>query len=186
MKKIIISLSMIAAIAAIGIGATRAFFSDTVTSSGNSFAAGTLSLSVDSARNPLPTKFTIANLKPGDASTTAISYAVVNTGSTDGFLNLVGNTVVVTPGTGVAHVVTNGKSLGNLLNVDVKVDGISKYSGILSGLTSMSNMNVALAHGVSSTVTVEYSWTQTVDDNSAQGDSALVGLGFNLSQTALP
>lgn len=47
MKKIIISLSVIGAVAAIVIGATGAFFSDTETSSGNVFTAGTLDLKVD-------------------------------------------------------------------------------------------------------------------------------------------
>jgi predicted ribosomally synthesized peptide with SipW-like signal peptide len=47
MKKIIISLSIIAAVAAIGIGATVALFSDTETSAGNIFVAGSLDLKVD-------------------------------------------------------------------------------------------------------------------------------------------
>lgn len=47
MKKILISLSIIAAAAAIAIGATTAFFSDTETSTGNTFTAGALDLKVD-------------------------------------------------------------------------------------------------------------------------------------------
>ncbi|PIW76653.1 MAG: hypothetical protein CO001_00190, partial [Candidatus Portnoybacteria bacterium CG_4_8_14_3_um_filter_40_10] len=42
MKKIIISLSIIAAVAAIAIGATTAYFSDTETSTGNTFTAGSI------------------------------------------------------------------------------------------------------------------------------------------------
>jgi len=48
MKKIIISLSVIAAVAAVAIGATTAFFSDTETSKGNVFTAGAIDLTVDS------------------------------------------------------------------------------------------------------------------------------------------
>lgn len=48
MKKILISLSIISAVAAIAIGATTAFFSDTETSTGNTFTAGSLDLKVDS------------------------------------------------------------------------------------------------------------------------------------------
>lgn len=48
MKKIIISLSMIAAVAAIAVGGTTAFFSDTETSTGNTFTAGAIDLKVDS------------------------------------------------------------------------------------------------------------------------------------------
>ncbi|OGF65264.1 hypothetical protein A2Z53_03240 [Candidatus Giovannonibacteria bacterium RIFCSPHIGHO2_02_42_15] len=48
MKKIIISLSVIAAVAAVAIGATTAFFSDTETSTGNMFTAGAIDLKIDS------------------------------------------------------------------------------------------------------------------------------------------
>lgn len=47
MKKIIISLSMIAAVAAVAVGATTAFFSDTETSTGNTFTAGAIDLKID-------------------------------------------------------------------------------------------------------------------------------------------
>jgi len=48
MKKIILSVAMIAAVAAIAIGATTAYFSDTETSTGNTFTAGAIDLKVDS------------------------------------------------------------------------------------------------------------------------------------------
>lgn len=51
MKKIIISLAMIAAVGAVVVGATTAFFSDTETSVGNTFTAGTIDISVD-GQNP--------------------------------------------------------------------------------------------------------------------------------------
>lgn len=48
MKKILISVSIIAAAAAVIVGATTAYFSDTETSTGNTFTAGSLDLKVDS------------------------------------------------------------------------------------------------------------------------------------------
>ena len=51
MKKIVLSLSMIAVIAIIAVGATGAFFSDTETSTGNTFAAGAIDLTVDSTQH---------------------------------------------------------------------------------------------------------------------------------------
>lgn len=48
MKKIIISLSIIAAAAAVAVGATSAYFSDTETSTGNTFMAGGIDLKIDS------------------------------------------------------------------------------------------------------------------------------------------
>jgi len=47
MKKIIISLSVIVAVAAIAGGATYAYFSSTATMSGNTFTAGTMALKID-------------------------------------------------------------------------------------------------------------------------------------------
>lgn len=48
MKKIITGLSVLAAVAALGIGATVAFFNDTETSTGNVLTAGSVDLRVDS------------------------------------------------------------------------------------------------------------------------------------------
>lgn len=48
MKKIIMSLSVLAVAAAVVVGATTAFFSDTETSTGNTFTAGSIDLKVDS------------------------------------------------------------------------------------------------------------------------------------------
>lgn len=190
MKRILISFSMIAVVAAVGVGATRAFFSDSVASTGNTFTAGTLSLSVDGTHSAGTGKFVLGNIKPGDDTTTnstssSTSYSIVNTGSINGFLNLVGDSVAVTPGSGPAHV-SNGHSLGDLLTVTVKAGASTLYTGTLTGLASAAPLNVPLAAGASTTVKVDYSWVSSAFDNGAQGDSALVGLGFNLSQNTLP
>ncbi|MDD5433725.1 MAG: TasA family protein [Candidatus Pacebacteria bacterium] len=47
-KKIIISLAIIGIVGAIAVGGTVAYFTDTETSTGNTFTAGTLDLKVDS------------------------------------------------------------------------------------------------------------------------------------------
>ena len=49
MKKIILSLSVIAVAAAVVVGATTAFFSDTETSTGNTFTAGSIDLKIDNS-----------------------------------------------------------------------------------------------------------------------------------------
>ena len=51
MKKILLSMSMIAVVAVVAIGATGAFFSDTETSTGNTFTAGAIDLTVDSEQH---------------------------------------------------------------------------------------------------------------------------------------
>lgn len=82
MKKILISLSVIAAAAAVIVGATTAFFSDTETSMGNTFTAGTLDLEVDIdgvVYNPLDrTIFSADDIKPGDDGEETISLHVQN------------------------------------------------------------------------------------------------------------
>ncbi len=65
MKKILISLSIVGAVAAIAIGATTAYFSDTETSTGNTFSAGTIDIAVN-GQNPweIQEPFIFADMKP--------------------------------------------------------------------------------------------------------------------------
>lgn len=78
MKKIAISLGVIGVVAAIVIGATTAYFSDTETSTGNTFTAGTIDISVND-QNPWIEEFTMADMKPD--YTDYITFNIQNTGS---------------------------------------------------------------------------------------------------------
>lgn len=96
MKRILISVSVIAVAAAVVIGATTAFFSDTETSVGNTFTAGAIDLTIDSHAtfngqpvldatwalkdlNPTSDKFfNFADIKPGDKGENTISLHVEN------------------------------------------------------------------------------------------------------------
>jgi len=95
MKKILLSLSMIAATAVIAVGATGAFLSDTETSVGNTFTAGAIDLKVDNesyyngATYPSATWqlddldngllfFNFRDLKPDDEGEDTISLHVNN------------------------------------------------------------------------------------------------------------
>ena len=79
MKKIIFSLAIIAAVGAIAIGATRAYFSDTETSAGNTFTAGTLSINLYNQNTTDALQFLLANWAPGDE--TLVNFDVLNAGS---------------------------------------------------------------------------------------------------------
>ena len=89
MKKILISLAIILVVGAVGFGATRAYFSDTETSSGNTFTAGTLDIMLDpngiynsTSAPTLPVS--LSDLKPGyDGEDAGDFYypAVANVGS---------------------------------------------------------------------------------------------------------
>ena len=79
MKKIIFSLAIIAAVGAIAIGATRAYFSDTETSTGNTFTAGTLSINLYNQNTTAALQFSLTNWAPGDE--TLVNFDVLNAGS---------------------------------------------------------------------------------------------------------
>ncbi|HDD36476.1 MAG TPA: hypothetical protein ENF50_03310 [Archaeoglobus veneficus] len=71
-KRILISLSVIGVVATIVIGATTAYFSDVEVSEDNTFAAGTLDLTVNNENPWTSTVFNISDVKPGDSGTTTI------------------------------------------------------------------------------------------------------------------
>ena len=89
-KKILISLSVIGAVAAIAVGGTIAYFSDTETSKGNTFTAGELDLLVDidgkvynpfsiyTGVGPAGMIFKAEDMKPGDDGEETISLHVDN------------------------------------------------------------------------------------------------------------
>lgn len=62
-KNILISLSVIGAVAAIVIGGTIAYFSDTETSAGNTFSTGVVDISID-GQNPWTESWNIVDMKP--------------------------------------------------------------------------------------------------------------------------
>jgi len=83
-KKILFSLMAITlVIGLVGAGAF-AYFSDTETSTGNSFTAGTLDLKVNGSDVFVP--YAVANLKPGESRGTD-TYSISNTGSLPGTLS---------------------------------------------------------------------------------------------------
>ncbi len=79
MKKIILSLAVIAVVATVAVGATRAFFSSTVTSVGNTISAGTIDISVDGGNWANHYATDLADMKPG--MTRNITFTVHNTGT---------------------------------------------------------------------------------------------------------
>ena len=93
-KKILVSLSVIGVVAAIVVGGTIAYFSDTETSTGNTFTAGAIDLTIDneSYYNGVRSEgtswqladlidqlfFNFSDLKPGDWGEDTVSIHVDN------------------------------------------------------------------------------------------------------------
>jgi len=84
MKRIILSLLMIVTVAGVTVGATVAYFSDTETSTNNTFAAGTIDIAVNDENAWEETVFDVTvdgNLKPGMSRTATLTVA--NVGQND-------------------------------------------------------------------------------------------------------
>lgn len=81
MKKILASLAMIVLVSSVAVGATRAYFSDTETSTSNTFTAGSLDLKVGDQDDPNLTVI-LDDLNPGD--TKYYYWILKNTGSIAG------------------------------------------------------------------------------------------------------
>ena len=69
MKSILIGFMTMALVGALIGGGVYAYFSDTESSAGNTFAAGTLDLQVDSENPWTNTAVTVADMEPGVAAT---------------------------------------------------------------------------------------------------------------------
>ncbi|MFH1657479.1 MAG: TasA family protein [bacterium] len=65
MKKILISLGIIAVVAAIATGVTISYFSDTEVATGNTLTAGTIDIDID-GQNRFSDNFAVGDLKPGE------------------------------------------------------------------------------------------------------------------------
>lgn len=80
MKRIAISLSIISAVAAIAIGGTIAYFSDTETSQGNTFTAGTIDIAVND-QNPWEEEapYVLSDMKPSQVDYT--NFTINNVGT---------------------------------------------------------------------------------------------------------
>jgi len=91
MKKILISMMTIAVVGALIGGGVFAYFSDTETSTGNSFTAGTLNLQV-SGDDPLTAHFAVTDTFGGDSGSD--DWLLKNDGSIAGSLDVIFSNIV--------------------------------------------------------------------------------------------
>jgi len=192
MKKILISLMAIALVIGLVGAGTMAYFNDTETSSGNTFTAGTLDLTVDGANDPLPVKFNLTDLAPGSSGT--ITYTLNNVGNIAGYLDLQNISVTDTEGTNPESETGDIGEPGELsanIYVTVTLGASQLYAGLLSGIVSDYDANVALAAQDTTALTI--AWVVDKDNaspplgedvgNDIQGDIATVVLTIELAQT---
>lgn len=192
MKRIFVSLSVIAAVGAIVVGATTAYFSDTETSSGNTFTAGTLDLAVD-GENPATTtaKFNFGPLAPGATGT--VTYDLENVGNLPGDLSLSSFNCTSSEGTNPESETGDTANPGELCDniyVELAFGGTIFATGTLADVSGTSSYNVSLASSATTTFTIYYAVDKDGQGplgkdvgNDIQGDIATTTLEFELAQT---
>ena len=172
MKKILISLMAIALVVGLVGAGTMAYFSDTESSTGNTFAAGTVNLTL-AGGNPLP--FQITGMAPGDTVTGTVT--VTNSGTLE-----LRYAMTTTP--------DDGSILDEQLTVVITAPGPTQlYSGVLSSAAigdptqGPQTGDRVLAADASEVLT--FVVTLPADsDNTYQGLSCTVDFVFNAEQTA--
>lgn len=168
MKKILISILAIALVAAfVGVG-VYAEFTDTETSTTNSFTAGTLNLTVDDLEGAsVPVYITETELKPGDNNSAApVSISLDNIGS------IAGNLTIKCDATGSAELAGE---------IDVTIDdGTVSVTKKLSAWASAEAFGAISAKGTK-TVTMVWSLPGSAGDN-IQGDGVTFSIEFKLVQ----
>jgi predicted ribosomally synthesized peptide with SipW-like signal peptide len=179
-KKLLASIVVIGILAfAIGWG-TYSYFSDTETSSGNTFSAGTLDLKVDSKDDPLGVYFSVSDVKPGDSGSKNIVLS--NSGTLAGKAYIHFKNVVDSPGTTPEPEPTpdNGELSQNLY-IKVLVDSTVKAEGYLFNIKSNSYELGTIAGSGSLTVTIQWNIPSDVG-NVIMGDSVTFDIEFSLQQ----
>ncbi|MFZ5827750.1 MAG: TasA family protein [Bacillota bacterium] len=144
MKRLVLSLVSVAAIAGLIAGGTFALFTAQTANVDNTFTAGTVTL--DAA--PVYTAIDIVNLAPGDADPAFGTYTVTYTGSLAAFIGvdlaLTGGTPnLVTCGVDDFAVTVTGGSIAQTLN-----ETTPSATGLLYGVLNqngVATMNVAYA-----------------------------------------
>jgi predicted ribosomally synthesized peptide with SipW-like signal peptide len=204
MIKILLSLAMIALVSSAAVGATKAYFSDTETSNGNTFTAGSLDLAVGANNGVNTIMWTVVGLRPGNMPIR--TYHLNNVGSMDGFLDLENISVTnnengcLDPeiGAGDSTCGTPGAGEGELQNIaklqdmfwDNDCDGwydtgdVKIYTGPIGAIASHYETNRPLAAGASQCLTGQAGWWSSASDNLAMGDDLTLNMSFELGQDA--
>jgi predicted ribosomally synthesized peptide with SipW-like signal peptide len=202
MKKILLSLLTVALVSSSAVGATQAYFSDTETSTGNTFAAGSLDLAVDENNGLNTVKFTVANMRPGNQP--KATYTLNNVGSLNGYLDLENISVssnengCLEPETDAGDANCDNPGLGqgelqDVVNMRLFLDGDCNgwigtgetvfYNGDTGSVASNYELDEQINAGDHVCVTALFDWWSTVDDNKAMGDDMTVNMTFELAQT---
>ena len=201
MSKILISLMTIALVGALVGGGIYAYFSDTETSTGNTFIAGTLDLNLDGG-NTNVVKFNVSNVSPGGSG--GGTWAVTNVGTLGGYLDLetvgftesIGTTTdpeLVNEPTGLdtaqlgsclmAHMFIDANNDGDWDAGETDIFGTNAAPVAINTIAGNYSLDLALAASGTNYITLRWAVPVTTD-NRIQGDSVILGMTFELQQRA--
>ncbi len=200
MKKIISSLIVVIAVSALTISTTRAYFSDTETSSGNRITAGTLDLDL-SGKNEANALFPDTGILPDE--TASGTWTVRNAGSVTGYLDLHNiskssdENGCTEPESSAGDATCTDPEAGELLNllnihlfVDTDNDGVyddgtdaTIFNGLANDLAANYDQNLSLAADETKYITMVVNWPSSQNDIKAQSDTFNFDMTFELGQT---
>jgi spore coat-associated protein N len=196
-----IALSVLVLIAVVGgtFAATRAFFTDTETSTGSTFTVGTLDLQVGGADGTNVEPFVIENIgDTGDISGSKV-WTVNNTGSLPGRLYFkLDNVLNYENGCNEPEAIVDATCLdpgagegemGGVVTIHAYLDGVEKASSTLATANQAVIGNTwtalpAMTIPAESSVQVMLDWSTGENDygNEIQSDSITFDVGFDLVQ----
>jgi len=209
MKNILLSLMTIALVGVLIGGGVYAYFNNIEASTGNSFTAGTLDLTVDGENPWTSTKITISNMKPGDSG--AVDCTLENVGNLAGTLAVDINTLVDGQGTCTepecideGGTYSSGSCSGNTpINLSAELDiviwvddgagggtannGVQDgteeelFDGLLAAAGGPWSVTGGLGAGSTTYIGISYSIATSVT-NEIQDDSSTFTIEFDLGQ----
>ncbi len=200
MKRILLSLAMIVLASSVGVGATRAYFSDTETSVGNTIAAGTLDLKVGGQDGAAVAHMTLTNIVPATPWTTqrGQGFHLTNAGTVPGTVTAtVKNLVNNENGCNAPEVVagdttceaTQGELGGLLIHTQWANNGptYGSFGTAFASLNAANGVPVTdvsfhLNAGESKDFYFNNFWDTSSSDNLAQGDGVSYDVEFVLNQ----
>jgi len=193
-KKILVSMMVIGLVATLAGAGLYAYFSDTETSTGNKFTAGTLDLELGAAEGSV-VKLDVGPMAPGDIGSN--TWIAKNVGSITGNLSFTVSSITnldngqnepeLAAGDDASDVGELGGYLYVVLWVDLDGDGVKDvgevlYSGTLNGMAGTYSNVAILPKEWSAPIILEWS-IDTGVGNIIQSDSASFDITFSLEQT---
>ncbi len=198
MRKLFLSLAIIGITSVLAIGATSAYFSDTETSSANTFTAGTLDLKLNGGDVDVHVSY---GMQPVHSQPN-FGYLLKNTGSLTGHLTLDNIAISDAENTCLEPEISAGdvpcedaqgelsKALNLVMWIDTNKDGwisageTKVYDGAMHNLPSTLDLGKNLTANEETRLGVIINWWSNnyILDNLTQSDSAILDMDFTLTQ----